>query len=109
MFRQIPEFVEHDVESEIENASRDENNERQTVPHLTTFERTSGDDSENSKTEQITVRNDEPERLLDEDHDPQNESQQDSDIPTGRESRVRRLPVRFRIDETTNNQDRLWA
>ena len=51
----------------------------------------------------MTVRNDVPERPLDADHDSQNESQRDSDVPTGRESRVRRPPVRFGIDEFVSN------
>ena len=58
-----------------------------------------GDDSENSESEQIIVRNDAPERPLDIDHDSQDESQRDSDVPSGRESRVRRPPVRFGMDE----------
>ena len=98
-FSQLPEIVEQDCESKIENASQDETNERQTSPQLTVSETIPGDDSENSETEQITVRNDAPERHLDTDRDSQNESQRDSNVPTGRESRVRRPPVRFRIDE----------
>ena len=101
-FRAIPEIVEQDSESEIENASRDENNERQTSPPLTAYEKIPGDDSEHSESEQITVCNDEPERPLDEDHDSRKESRRDSDVPTGRESRVRRPPVRFGIDEYIN-------
>ena len=64
-FRPIPEIVEQDSESEIENASRDETNERQTSPSSTGYEKIHGDDSENSRSEQITVRNDAPERPLD--------------------------------------------
>ena len=48
------------------------------------------------------MRNDAPERPLDTDHDSQNESRRDLDVPTGRESRVRRPPVRFGIDEFVN-------
>ena len=66
---------------------------------MTAYETIRGDDSENSASEQITVRNDTPERPLDNDHDSQNESQRDSDVPTGQESRARRPPVRFRKDE----------
>ena len=101
-FSQLPKIIEQDSESEIEKTSRDESNERQTLPPLTAYETIPGDDSENSESEQITVRNDEPERLLDENNDSQNESRHDSDVPTGRESRVRRPPVRFRIDEFIN-------
>ena len=88
--------------SKIENASQDETIERQTSPQLTVYETIPGDDSENSETEQITVRNDAPERPLDTDRDSQNESQRDSNFPTGRESRVRRPVVRFGIDEVNN-------
>ena len=98
-FRQLPEIVEQDSESKIENTSRYKNNRRPFSPHLATYERIPGDDSENSESEHVTVRNDETEKLLDEDHDSQNESQQDSDATTGREVRVRRPPVRFGIDE----------
>ena len=72
------------------------------MPQLTAYETIPGDDSENSASEPITVRNDVPERPLDTDHDSQNESQQDSDVPTGRERRVRRPPVGFGIDEFIN-------
>ena len=99
MFSLLPEIVEQDTETETGNMSRDENNERQASPQLTTYEKIPGDDSENSESEQITVRNDAPERPLDTDHGSQNESQRDSDVPTGRESRVRRPPVRFGMDE----------
>ena len=47
----------------------------------------------------MTMRNNEPGRRLDEDHDSRNEAEQDSDVPTNRESRVRRPLVRFAIDE----------
>ena len=96
-FKPIP--VEQDSESETENTPRNEIIERQASPRLTAYETRSGDDSENSDSERSTVRNDAPERPLDTDHDSQNESQRDSDVPTGRESRVRRPPVRFGIDE----------
>ena len=69
---------------------------------MTAYEAIPGDDSENSESEQITVRNVAPERPLDTDQDSQNESQRDSDVPTRRESRVRRPPVRFGIDEFVN-------
>ena len=95
----IPEIVEQDSESEIENAPQNETNDRQTSPPLTAYEKLPGDDPENSESEQITVRDDGPVRLLDTDHDSQNESQRDSDLPTGRESRVGRPPVRFGIAE----------
>ena len=98
-FKPIPEIVEQDPESETENMTRDENIERQALPQLTAYETIPGDDSEKSDSEQITVCNDAPGRLLDTDHNSQNESQRDSDVPTGRESRVRRPPVRFGIDE----------
>ena len=101
-FSQLPDILEQDSESELESTSRDENNAGQTSPRLTAYETIPGDDSENSESEQITVRNDEPERLLEENNESQNESQQDSDVPTGRESRVRRPPVRFGIDEFIN-------
>ena len=48
------------------------------------------------------MRNDAPESLLDTDHGSQNESQRDSDVPTGQESRVRGPPVQFGIDEFFN-------
>ena len=98
-FSQLPEIIEQDSESENEKTSRDENNERQALPHLTAYETIPVDDSENSESEQITVRNDEPKGPLGANNDSQNESRQDSDVPTGRESRVRRPPVRFGIDE----------
>ena len=101
-FKPIPEIVEQDSESETENTTHDENVERQTSPRLTAYETIPGDDSENTESERSTVRNDAPERLLDTDHDSQNESQRDSDVPTGRESRVRRPPERFGIDEFVN-------
>ena len=101
-FRQLPEIVEQDSESETENMSRNENIERQTPPELTAYETIAGDASENSESGQITVRNDALERPLDTDYDSQNESQRDSDVPSGRESRVRRPPVRFGIDEFIN-------
>ena len=101
-FRPIPEIVEHDAESATENTPRDENIERQASPQLTAYETIPGDDSENSESEKSTVRNDAPERPLDTDHDTPSESQRDSDIPTGRKSRVRRPPVRFGIDELVN-------
>ena len=98
-FSELPEIVEQDSESETENTARDENIERQASPQLTAYETIPGDDSENKASEQITVRTDAPERPLDTDHDLQNESQRDSDVPTGRESRARRPRVRFGIDE----------
>ena len=101
-FRPIPEIVEQDSESEIENASRDETTERQTPPPSTGNEKVLSDDSVNSESQQINVRSDAPERLLDIDHDSQNESQPDSDVPTGPESRIRRPPVGFGIDEFIN-------
>ena len=101
-FKTIPEIIEQDCEEEIENTAHDENVERQTSPQLTAYETMSGDDSENSGSERSIVRNDAPERSLDTDHDSQNESQRDSDAPTGRESRVRRSPGRFGIEEFVN-------
>ena len=98
-FSQLPEIVEQNSESETDNTSRDENNERQDSPQLTAYETIPGDDSENSESEQITVRDEAPERHLDNDGDSQNESQRDSNVPRGRESRVRRPPVRIGIDE----------
>ena len=98
-FSLLPEIIEQDSESENESTSREENIERQTPPPLTAHETIPGDDSENSEGEEITVRSDAPERPLEVDHDSPNESQRDSDVPTGRESRVRRPPVRFGIDE----------
>ena len=103
-FKTMPELVEQDSESEIENTPHDENVERQTSPRLTAYETIPGDDSENSESERSTVRNDAPERPLDTDHDSPNESQEDSDVPTGRESRVRRPPVRFGIDDFVNKR-----
>ena len=70
---------------------------------MTAYERIPGDDSENSESEKSTVRNNAPEGTLDTDHDSQNEWQRDSDVPTGRESRGRRPPVRFGIDEFINS------
>ena len=101
-FSELPDIVEQDSESETENMSRAENIECQTSPQLTAYESLPGDESETSESEQITVRNDAPERPIDADYDSQNESQRDSDVPTGRESRVRRPPVRFAIDEFNN-------
>ena len=101
-FKPIPEIVEQHSESGTEITAHDENVERQTSPQLTTYETIPGDDSENSDSERSTVRNDAPERPLDTDHDSQNESQRDSDVPTGQESRVRRPLVRFGIDEFVN-------
>ena len=101
-FSELAEIVEQDSESETENTAHDKNKERQASPQLTAYETIPGDDSENSVSEQITVRNDKPERPSDTDHDSQNESQRDSDVPTGRESRVSRPPVRFGIDEFVN-------
>ena len=101
-FKTIPEIVEQDSDSETEITAHNENVERQTSPRLTAYETIPGDDSENSERERNTVRNDAPEIPLDTDHDSQNESQRDSDVPTGRESRVRRPPVRFGIDEFVN-------
>ena len=68
-FKPISVIVEQGSESETENTSRDENTERQTSPQLTTYGTIPGDDSENSESEQITVRNDASERPLDTDHD----------------------------------------
>ena len=98
-FRQLPEIVKQYSESETGNTSRDENIERQASPQLIAYETIPGDGSENSESEQITVRNDAPERPLDTDHDSENESQRDSDVPSGRKSRVRRTHVRFGTDE----------
>ena len=47
---------------------------------MTTYKRIASDDSENSESQQSTVRNEELEGLLDEDHDSQIESQQDLDV-----------------------------
>ena len=101
-FKTIPEIVKQDSDSQTEITAHDENVERQTSPHLTAYETIPGDDSENSESERSAVRNDEPERPLDTDHDSQNESQRGSDVLTGRESRIRRPPVRFGIDEFVN-------
>ena len=101
-FKPIPEIVEQDSESETVNTEYDENIERQASPQLTAYETIPGDDSENSESERSTVLNEAPGRPLDTDHDSQNESQRHSDVPTGRESRVRRPPVRFGIDEFVN-------
>ena len=101
-FKLIPEIVEQDSESETEITAHDENVECQTSPHLTAYETLPGDDSENSENERSAVRNHAPERPLDTDHDSQNESQRDSDVQTGRESRIRRPTVRFGIDEFVN-------
>ena len=98
-FRPLLEIVEQDSESETETTPRDENIERQTSPQLTAYETIHGDDSDNSENGKSTVRNDAPERPLDIDHGSQNESQRNSDVPTGREGRDRRPPVRFGIDE----------
>ena len=98
-FKTILEIVEQDSDSETEITPHDENVERQTSPRLTAYETIPDDDSENSESERSTVRNDAPERPLDTDNDSQNEPQRDSDVPTGRQSRVRRPPVRFGIDE----------
>ena len=102
-FKPIPEIVEQDSELETENTPRDENIERQILAQLTAYEKTPGEDSESCESGRSTVRNDATERPLDTDHDSQNESQRDSDVPTGREGRVRRPPVRFEIDEFSNN------
>ena len=101
-FSQLPDIAEQDSESETENTSRDETTEVHASPQLTAYEIIPGDDSENSESEQITVRNDAPENLLETDHDLQNETERDSDVPTGRESRVKRPPVQFGIDEFIN-------
>ena len=101
-FKPIPEIVEQDSESETEVTAHDEIVERQTSPQLTAYETIPGDDSENSESERSTVRSDAPERPLDTDHDSQNESQRESDVPAGLESRVRRPLVRFGIDEFVN-------
>ena len=45
-FKPIPEIVEQDSESEIENTPREEDSERQTSSQLTAFETIPGDDSE---------------------------------------------------------------
>ena len=74
-FRQLPEIVEQDFESETENTAHDENIKSPTSPQLTAYEKIPGEDSENSESEQITVCNDAPGRPLDTDHDSKNESQ----------------------------------
>ena len=104
-FKSIPEILQQDSESETENTSRDENIERQTLPRLATYERIPSDDPENRENEKGTVRNDAPERPSDTDHDSQNESQRDFDVPTGRESRVRRPPVRFGSDKFVSKSE----
>ena len=76
-FRPIPEIVEQDSQSEIEKASQDETNGCRTSPPSTAYEKIPGDDSENSESEQIPVRDDGPVRPLDIDHYSQNESQRD--------------------------------
>ena len=101
-FSELPEIVGQDTELEIENTTRDEIIEGQASPQLIAYETIPGDNSENSESEQITVRNDAPAEPLDIDHDSQNESQRDSDVPTGRGSRVKRPPVCFGIDEFIN-------
>ena len=93
-FTELPEIVEQDTESETEDRAHDERIERQTPLQSTAYETILGDDSETSESEQLTVRSDAPERPSDTDHDSQNESQRVSDVPTGRESRVRRPPLR---------------
>ena len=98
-FKPIPEIVQQDSESETENTAHGENIKSSASPQLTAYEAIPGDDSGNSENESSTVRNDAPERPLDTDHDSQNESQRDWDVPTGRESRVRRPPLRFGLDE----------
>ena len=80
-FSQLPEILEQDSEMETESTSRDENKERQTSPQLTAYETIPGDDSEDSESEQTTVRNDAPEIPLDTDHVSPNDSQRDSDVP----------------------------
>ena len=67
MFSQLPEIVEQDSQSETEKTSGDENAEPQTSTQSTAYETIPGDDSDNSESEPNTVRNDAPERLLDED------------------------------------------
>ena len=101
-FSELQGIVDQDSESETENTAHDENIERQASPRLTAYETIPGNDSDTSESEQIILRNDAPEELLDIDHDSQNESQRDSNVPTARESRVRRPPVRFGIDEFNN-------
>ena len=101
-FSNLPDIVKQDSESETGNTPRDEKIECPTSPQLTAYETIPGDDSENSESEKSTVRNDARERPLDNDYDSQNKSQRDSDVPTGRELRVRRPPVRFGINEFIN-------
>ena len=52
-FKQLPEIVEQNSESEIEDTSRDHNIERQTSSHLTTYEKISGDYSESGETKRL--------------------------------------------------------
>ena len=101
-FSQLTEIVEQDSESEAKNTPREKNIERQTSLQLTAYETIPGDDSENSESEKITVRDDAPERPLDTDHDSQNGSQRDPNVPISQESRVRRPLVQFGIDEFFN-------
>ena len=61
-----------------------------------------GVDREKSDNEQTTERMEELERHSEDDRDSKIGSQQDSDVPAGRENRVRRLPARFGIDEFIN-------
>ena len=63
-----------------------------------------GDDSDESDNEKITVRSDEIQKRLDVDRDPQLESRQGSDIPTSRESTLRRPPVRSGRNEFINKK-----
>ena len=79
-FKPILEIVEQDSESKTEITAHDENIKSQASPQLTAYETIPGDDSENSESERS---NDAPERLLDTDHDSPNESQRNSDVPTG--------------------------
>ena len=102
---QLPEIVEQDSESETEDTSRDENIGGQASLQMTAYETIPDGDSENSQSEQISVRNDAPESPLDTYQDSQNELQRNSDVPTGPESRVRRPPVRFGIDEIINKNE----
>ena len=103
-FRQIPETVEQDFESAIEKSSRDKINERQTSPLLIAYETKAGDDYENSESEQITVRIDEPEPPLDTGLGSEKESQQDLEISKGSFCIVRRPPVLFGKDEFINKK-----
>ena len=98
-FSALSEIVEQDSESETEDRAHDESIERQTPLQSTAYETIPGDDSEASESEQLTLRSDAPEGPFDTDRDSQNELQRDSDVPSGRESRVRRPPVRFGVDE----------